>query len=82
MSIKIVSNEKYDGEGRAFGSANNPIKRSLVLISTETTLPTSYSDVDGLGQCAFAPGSILISTSQNKDYIYNGTAWVVYKDRS
>lgn len=76
MSIKIISNEKYDGEGRPFGSANNPIKRLVLLLSTDGSTPSNYTDVEGLSECAFAPGSVLMDTSNSIKYIYNGTTWV------
>lgn len=76
--IKLITKNKYQGEGRPFGTHEEPIKYLLVLLSDDGTIPTGYQDVEELDECVFAPGSILFDTNGKKVYIYNGnefTEW-------
>ena len=73
--IKLISKSKYDGEGRPFGSSTNPIKSLVICLSTDGTLPTTYTDIEGLDECAFAPGSICLDLDSKKTYIYDGTTF-------
>lgn len=76
--INLITKNKYQGEGRIFGTEEDPIKYLLVLLTNDGTIPTSYEDVEDLEKCAFAPGSILLDTSGKKTYIYNGTSFVAW----
>ena len=73
MACKLVSKQKWDGEGRAFGSDANPIVQLIVAITTDGTIPSSYADIQKLDKCTFAPGSILMDTANGRTYIYDGT---------
>lgn len=75
MSIKLVTEDRYQGDGRAFGTSSNPIKKLITCLSTDGSLPESYEDIQGLNECAFAPGSICIDTNGNKKYFFDGTEW-------
>ena len=74
--VKLISSQKWQGEGRAFGTDSNPIVKLIVCLSTDGTLPSVYSDVEKLDKCAFAPGSLCLNVSNKKTYIYNGTNFV------
>lgn len=74
-NIKIVTYDKYQGDGRAFGDQSMPIKRLITCISTDGSLPTSYEDIQGCEECAFAPGSIVMDTANKKTYIYDGSTF-------
>ena len=74
--IKIISSERWDGDGRAFGTKAKPIVLLIVCLTTDGTLPVIYSDIQGLSECAFAPGSICLDTQGKKTYIYNGTNFI------
>lgn len=74
-NIKLIFKEKYQGDGRAFGDSNSIIYKLVVLLSTNGSKPSVYSDVDGLDECLFAPGSLLLDSANNKSFIYDGTAW-------
>lgn len=71
--IYLLAKEKFTGDGRAFGSEGSPIAYSVVLLSSDGTLPVDYTDVENLIECEFAPGSILIDAANNQNYIYDGT---------
>lgn len=71
--IKIISSERWDGDGRAFGTKTKPITLLIVCLTTDGTLPYTYSDIQGLDECIFAPGSICMDTMNKKTYIYDGT---------
>lgn len=75
MSFKLITKSKYEGEGRAFGSPSNPIKQLVVCLSTSGGTPTGYTDVEGLDECTFAPGSICLDTQNKKTYIFDGTTF-------
>lgn len=74
--IKLITSQRWQGDGRAFGTKSNPIVKLVTCLTTTSTLPNSYSDVQGLEQCVFAPGSICMNTSNKKTYIYDGENFV------
>lgn len=74
--INIITKEKYQGEGRIFGDGNNLLKQLVVLLSNDGNLPNDYTDVEGLEECAFAPGSLLFDTDGGKKYMYDGSSWI------
>lgn len=75
MAIKLISKEKYQGDGRSFGDSRSIIYKLVILLSTDGSKPNAYSDVDNLDECLFAPGSLLLDSANSKSYIYDGTAW-------
>lgn len=75
MAIKLVTKQKWDGEGRAFGSTDEPYRYIVTLLSDNGEVPEGYEDVDGLDKCAFAPGSILIDTANKVAKFYTGSEW-------
>lgn len=74
--INLITKDKYQGEGRPFGTTGDPIKYLLVLLTDDGTIPDTYEDVENLEECVFAPGSILLDTDGKKTYIYNGEEFV------
>lgn len=74
-NIKIVTCDKYQGDGRAFGTSQFPIKQLITCISTDGSLPNTYEDIEGCVECEFAPGSIVMDTANKKTYIYDGTTF-------
>ena len=60
--IYTIAKEKYVSEGRPFGTSDKPFKYSLVLLTNNSTITSNFSDVEGLEECDFAPGSILLDT--------------------
>lgn len=76
MAIKLIKKQKYDGQGRPFGQINNPIQKLVVLLSTTGDLPDSSTDVDGLEEVSFAPGSLLLDSANSKKYIFDGEEWI------
>ena len=74
-NIKLISKEKYEGDGRAFSDSSSLIYKLVVALSTDGSKPSTYSDVDGLDECLFAPGSLLLDSANSKSYIYDGTTW-------
>ena len=79
-SIFLLAKQKWIAEGRPFGDEDNPIRYSVVLLSANGSLPTNYSQVVGLEQCAFAPGSILLDSANSAKYIFNGSQWVEWEN--
>ena len=75
MSCFLLAKDKWQGEGRPFGTSSSPIIYSLVILTDNGTLPTTYADVQNLEECLFAPGSIVIDSKNNKSYIYDGTTF-------
>lgn len=74
-NIKLISKEKYEGDGRAFGTSNSLIYKLIVCLSIDGSKPNTYNDVQGLDECNFAPGSLLLDSANNKSFIYDGSAW-------
>ncbi len=75
MACKLVSKQKWIGEGRAFGSSNSPIALLIIAITTDGSIPSSYRDIEKLEECTFAPGSILMDTKNVKTYVFDGTSF-------
>ena len=75
--IHLLCKEKYQSDGRSFGTAADPIDYSVVLLSTEGVLPSSYTEIEGQTSTPydFAPGSLLIDTANRLKYIYDGQQW-------
>lgn len=74
--IYLLCKEKYQGEGRSFGNSTDPIDYSVVLLSTDGTLPNDYTEVQKQTiPYDFAPGSLLIDTMNRLKYIYDGQQW-------
>lgn len=78
--IYLLAKQKWASEGRPFGDTRVPLYYSVVLLSAGGQLPTNYSQVAGLEQCMFAPGSILLDSANSKKYIFNGSTWVEWKN--
>ena len=78
--IHLLCKEKYQSDGRSFGTAADPIDYSVVLLSTEGVLPSSYTEIEGQTSTPydFAPGSLLIDTANRLKYIYDGQQWVFW----
>ena len=79
MAIKLITKEKYEGQGRLFGQIGKPIQKLVVLLSTDGSLPESSTDVEELQEIAFAPGSLCLDSANSKKYIYDGEEWVEWK---
>lgn len=44
-NIKLISKEKYEGDGRAFGTSDSLIYKLIVCLSTDGSKPNTYNDV-------------------------------------
>ncbi len=78
--IYLLAKQKWISDGRAFGNEQFPIYYSVVLLSTNGSLPSHYSQVVNLEPCEFAPGSILLDSANSAKYIFNGSQWVEWEN--